>query len=197
MKTFKINSGVRCEAKNSSLMEKYYLKNTEWVIFDNEIKPTDRLIFRSDNELLMSSDGRITRYQWEYVKENTSIIIDDGVSSRMLKVISIDKNLIMLSLSVDANEYIFLVNSKLFNSLDITFEWIQFYLMDNCGTDILTLVQREKYEANKELDRQKLRAEIKNEVESESFGVVSIPFAILFFSILLIALILIMVYSNA
>ncbi len=131
------------------------------MIFDNDIKATDRLIFRKDKELLMSTDGRITRYKWEYVKENSSIVIDDGVSSRMLKVISIDKNLVMLCLSEDANEFIFLVNSALYSATYINFEWIQFYLIDNCNTDILMPVQRKMHEAKIESERQKLRDEIK------------------------------------
>lgn len=143
MKTFKISNEVRYKETNSSLRVKYYLKNTEWVIFDNDIKATDRLIFRKDKELLMSADGRITRYKWEYVKENSSIIIEDGVSSRILKVVSVDKNLIMLCLSVDANEYIFLVNSKLPEVESVAFEGIQWYLKDRKNIDILTSEQKQ------------------------------------------------------
>lgn len=196
MKTFKINSGVRYTETSGFLRMKYYLKNTEWVIFDNDIKAKDRLIFRKDNELLMSTDGKITRYKWEYVKENSSIVIDNGVSSRMLKVISIDKNLVMLCLSEDANEYIFLINSALYSATYINFEWIQFYLIDNCNTDILMPVQRKMHEAKIELERQKLRDEINNEVESDSHDVVSLPVAIMFFSVLLIALLFIMAYAH-
>lgn len=87
------------------------LTNQHWVVI-NEIENSKVVyIFRSNNELLISKNGRIEKAKWEYIGNN-SLLIDIKNNCYLFKQGFFDKNI--LALKVDGEEsYAFLVNETL------------------------------------------------------------------------------------
>ncbi len=89
------------------------LKNQHWVIIDDIKMSKVVYIFRDNNELLISQNGKVTKGKWEYLG-NKSLLIDKGEDSYLLKQGFLDQH--VLALKVDSDEkYLFLVNENKFD----------------------------------------------------------------------------------
>jgi hypothetical protein len=87
------------------------LTNHNWVVIDEIENSKVVYIFRSNNELLISKNGRVERAKWEYIGNN-SLLIDIKNNCYLFKQGFFDKNI--LALKVDGEEsYAFLVNETL------------------------------------------------------------------------------------
>ena len=87
------------------------LTNQHWVVIDEIENSKVVYIFRSNNELLISKNGRIEKAKWEYIGNN-SLLIDIKNNCYLFKQGFFDKNI--LALKVDGEEsYAFLVNETL------------------------------------------------------------------------------------
>jgi len=96
------------------------LTNQHWVVLDEISKSKSVYIFRSNNELLISQNGKVNRARWEYLGHN-SLLIDIGNETYLFKHDFYDANI--LTLKVDGkNEYAVLINENKYeyelNSLD-------------------------------------------------------------------------------
>src|SRR5690606_20627419 len=70
-------------------------------------------IFRTNNELLISQNGKVEKAKWEYLGNN-SLLIDKKEESYLFKHGFLDENI--LALKVDSkDEYAFLVNENKYN----------------------------------------------------------------------------------
>jgi hypothetical protein len=87
------------------------LMNQHWVVIDEIENSKVVYIFRSNNELLISKNGRAEKAKWEYIGNN-SLLIDIKNNCYLFKQGFFDKNI--LALKVDGEEsYAFLVNESL------------------------------------------------------------------------------------
>lgn len=96
------------------------LTNQHWVMIDDIENVKSVYIFRDNNQLLISLNGKVEKANWEYLGHNT-ILIDRKDESYLFKQGFFDEN--VLALKIDSrNEYAFLVNEtrydKELNSLD-------------------------------------------------------------------------------
>lgn len=89
------------------------LTDQHWVVLD-EIKNSKNVyIFRPNNELLISQNGKVEKAKWEYLGHN-SLLIDKKENSYLFKHGFFDENI--LALKIDSNdEYAFLVNETRFD----------------------------------------------------------------------------------
>lgn len=86
------------------------LTNQHWVVLDELGSSKTVFIFRSNNELLISRNGKVEKAKWEYLGNN-SILIDQKEASHLFKQGFFDEN--VLALKVDSKEeYAFLVNEN-------------------------------------------------------------------------------------
>lgn len=86
------------------------LTNQHWVVLDEISKSKSVYIFRSNNELLISQNGKVNRARWEYLGHK-SLLIDIGEETYLFKHDFYDANI--LALKVDGkNEYAVLVNES-------------------------------------------------------------------------------------
>lgn len=84
------------------------LTNQHWVVIDEEQATKNVYIFRPNNELLISQNGRVEKAKWEYLGNN-SLLIDRKDDSYLFKHGFLDENI--LALKIDSkDEYAFLVN---------------------------------------------------------------------------------------
>ncbi len=101
------------------------LNNQHWVLIDEIENSKSVYIFRSNNDLLISINGRINKAKWEHLGSE-SLIIEIKGENYLFKIGFFDDNI--LALKIDGKqEYAFLVNETRFtkeiNSIDdvITF----------------------------------------------------------------------------
>jgi len=88
------------------------LTNQHWVVIDDIDKTKNVYIFRENNELLISQNGKVEKARWEYLGHN-SLLIDRKDESFLFKHGFFDENI--LALKIDSkDEYAFLVNETRF-----------------------------------------------------------------------------------
>ena len=84
------------------------LTNQHWVVIDDVDNVKQVYIFRQNNELLISKNGKVDKAKWEYLGDN-ALLIDLKEESYLLKHGFFDENI--LALKIDGKEeYALLVN---------------------------------------------------------------------------------------
>ena len=111
MKTYISDIIPKLQRFSEKLDNLILLTNKHWVVVDEIENSKVVYIFRSNNELLISKNGRIEKAKWEYIGNN-SLLIDIKDNSYLFKKGFFDNNI--LALKVDGEEsYAFLVNETM------------------------------------------------------------------------------------
>lgn len=110
MKTYISDIIPKLQKYSQKLDNLTLLTNQHWVVI-NEIENAKNVyIFRSNNDLLLSTNGKVEKAKWEYLGNNT-LLIDKKDESFLFKHGFFDEN--VLALKVDGkNEYAFLINES-------------------------------------------------------------------------------------
>lgn len=163
MQTFISDIIPKIQRFSQKLDDLTILTNQHWVVIDEIEKSKNVYIFRSNNELLISSNGEVEKGRWEYLG-NKSLLIDKKDKSYLFKHGFFDKNI--LALKIDGrNEYAFLVNENRFdgelNSINRVIDFLnKTYLDPNIQQTI-----EGKYEIKKSINVGKTREQIKIEMD--------------------------------
>jgi len=119
MKTFLLEIIPKIKRFSKKLDDLSVITNKHWLLVDEESINKTVFIFREkNNQLLVSTDGKIEKGTWEYLGNN-SLIIDRADGSYLFKHGFVDDS--VLALKVDGkDEYAILVNENQIeeNSLD-------------------------------------------------------------------------------
>lgn len=129
MKTFIADIIPKIQRYSQKLDNLTLLKNQHWVLI-NEIENSKIVyIFRDNNQLLISQNGRIEKATWEYLG-NEALMINRQNESYLFKHGFFDEN--VLALKIDSkNEYAFLVNETKFGNEINSIEGIINFLEHN------------------------------------------------------------------
>ena len=141
MKTYFINTIKNVAISSQSLDLISTLKSQEWIVFNEETSYVEKFLFFDDEKLLVSVNGKSIYSKWQYIKVNSSLLIEDKDNRYLLKVLVCNKEIIVLNVD-STNDYSFLINSKSSVLQNPTYEDIQWYLILNCGMDTLNDEQR-------------------------------------------------------
>ena len=76
MKTFKLNIPKGIKNWSYALDAKTILCSRSWIIFNDE-NVKEVYIFQEDGTLIISHNGKVTKTKWEYIEQNTSLIIEN------------------------------------------------------------------------------------------------------------------------
>ena len=110
MKTYLSDIIPKIQRFSKKLDDITNLTNQHWVVVDDLMNSKSIYIFRSNNELLISQNGKVEKAKWEYLGNN-SLLIDKKDSSLLFKHGFMDENI--LALKIDSKEeYAFLVNEN-------------------------------------------------------------------------------------
>ena len=110
MKTYLSDIIPKIQRFSKKLDDTTNLINQHWVVIDDLMNSKSIYIFRSNNELLISQNGKVEKAKWEYLGNN-SLLIDKKDSSLLFKHGFMDENI--LALKIDSKEeYAFLVNEN-------------------------------------------------------------------------------------
>ena len=127
MKTFVADIIPKIQRYSQKLDNLTMLTNQHWVVFDDINLEKTVYIFRSNNQLLISKNGKVEKGKWENIGNN-SILIDLKKESFLFKHGFFDQNILALKLD-GKNEYAFLINENRFlgelNSLENIIEFLQ------------------------------------------------------------------------
>ncbi|MEZ4888661.1 MAG: hypothetical protein R3E32_28305 [Chitinophagales bacterium] len=110
MKTFIAEIIPKIQEYSEKLDNLTMLANQHWVVFDDIDSEKNVYIFRSNNQLLISKNGKVEKGKWENIGNN-SILIDLKNESYLFKHGFFDRNILALKLD-GKNEYAFLINEN-------------------------------------------------------------------------------------
>lgn len=197
MKTFIINSLKDSRNLNKKIYSIELLQDKEWTVFTDENNVTEKYIFLKGGKLINSINGISTYYKWEYIKINSSIIIENNISTLLFKIVYCDKSLLILNLD-GTQEFCFLINYTTSDKKFPTYKDIQWYLIHNGNIDILTNEQRVVYEEKKrkEMETQSLIEKKEQEEEEKIMNIMKIIAIVIIVLILVISLIMFLINSN-
>jgi hypothetical protein len=127
MKTYFSDIIPRIQRYSQELDNLTLLTNQHWVVIDDINNAKNVYIFRPNNELLISQNGKVEKAKWEYLGHN-SLLIDRKDESFLFKHGFFDENI--LALKIDSKEeYAFLVNEtkyeKELNSLEAVAKFLK------------------------------------------------------------------------
>lgn len=127
MKTFIADIIPRIQKYSQKLDNLTLLTNQHWVVVDEITNSKTVYIFRPNNELLISRNGKVDRGKWEYLG-NSTLLIDLTDGAYLFRHGFFDENI--LALKIDGKEeYAFLVNETKFdkelNSSERILEFLQ------------------------------------------------------------------------
>lgn len=145
MRTYLINTIGQIPTTNRKLDYKSTFKTNEWVVFNDKQGEVEKLLFLDGDKLLVSLNGKTSYSKWQYMKVNSSLVIDDGDNKYMFKIIVCNKDIILLNVD-STDSYSFLINTKSEALENCTYKEIQWYLKKICDVDIFNREQRIEYE---------------------------------------------------
>jgi len=113
MKTFIADIIPRLQQFSQKLDNLTLLTNQHWVVVDEIANSKTVYIFRPNNELLISKNGKVDKAKWEYLGNNT-LLIDLKDGSYLFRHGFFDEN--VLALKIDGKEeYALLVNETTYD----------------------------------------------------------------------------------
>lgn len=130
MKTFLLNIPNEIRNWSNTLDAKSVLCSQSWNVFNDEgVKEV--YVFQKDGTLIASHNGKVTKAKWEYIPQNTSLIIENsGADTFMLRPAYYDKK--VLALQVDGTDnYALMVDEKFLDQLKLdSLETMKLYITD-------------------------------------------------------------------
>ena len=185
MKTFILNTLSQIPSVNKQMDCKSIIKSYEWLVFnDQQSEEVEKFIFLKDDKLLVSVNGKSSYSQWQYMRVNSSLLLDDGDNKYMFKIIVCTKDLILLKID-GTDTFSFLLNTKSNNLVNATYKDIKWYLKKNCNIDIFDGKEREEFERVQSDDFKK-----EKERKEQTWGTVVTTLGIILGSFLFIWIIL-------
>ena len=185
MKTFILNTLFQIPSVNKQMDCKSIIKSCEWLVFnDQQSEEVEKFLFLKDDKLLVSVNGKSSYSQWQYMRVNSSLLLDDGDNKCMFKIIVCTKDLILLKID-GTDTFSFLLNTKSNNLVNATYKDIKWHLKKNCNIDIFDGKEREEFERVQSDDIKK-----EKERKEQTWGTVVTTLGIILGSFLFIGIIL-------
>lgn len=108
MKTFITDIFPKIQRFSKKLDQLTLLTNQNWVSLSDIVDSKTVFIFRQNNQILFSEDGKVEKGNWEYLG-NQSILLEKQAQSFLLKHAFLDDNILALKLD-SSNEYAVFIN---------------------------------------------------------------------------------------
>lgn len=178
MKTFLSDIFPKIQRYSEKLDNLTLLTNQHWVFIDDIMSNKTVYIFRSNNELLVSQNGKVEKAKWEYLG-NQSLLIDIEPNSYLFKHGFFDEN--VLALKIDSKEeYAIFVNENKYdgelNSIDRVSDFLkQKYLSSSIRDTIENVVANKISKSNGPTEPTKIVYTDKGIIQIElEFGIPSL-----------------------
>lgn len=117
MKVFLQNTVRSLKNFSKSLEKKSILVDKPWALIDSDLE-IQKLIFKKNNELILSKDGQVKIGKWDYFPEAKSLLIDRGDDKILCNEAFIDDAVLVLKMDGTSNNYFVLANENIIPDLD-------------------------------------------------------------------------------
>lgn len=117
MKIFLQNVVSGLSKFSKSLEKKSILIDKPWALIDSDLE-IQKLIFRKNNELIMSKNGQVNIGKWDYLPEARSILLDRGEDKILCNEGFIDEAVMILKLDGTKDNFFVLANENIVRNLD-------------------------------------------------------------------------------
>jgi hypothetical protein len=117
MKTFISDIFQKIQRFSDKLDNITMLTNQHWVSIDDIMTTKTVYIFRTNNELLISINGKVEKAKWEYLGNNT-LLIDKKTDIYLFKQVFFDENVLALKLDSSKEHAVFVNENKYDGELD-------------------------------------------------------------------------------
>ena len=88
-----------------------------WALIDSDLE-IQKLIFKKNNELILSKDGQVKIGKWDYFPEAKSLLIDREEDKILCNEAFIDDAVLVLKMDGTSNNYFVLANENIIPDLD-------------------------------------------------------------------------------
>jgi hypothetical protein len=113
-----LRSIVKQLRKYSATLDKTsILIDKPWALIDGEFE-MQKLIFKRDNELILSKNGQVQIGKWEYIPEAKSLLIDRVTNKILCNEAFIDKGVMVLKLDGTDSKFFVFANENIVPDLD-------------------------------------------------------------------------------
>lgn len=119
-----------------SLTKKALFVDKSWALIDADSE-IQKLIFKKNNELIISKNGNVKLGKWEYLSEAKSLLIDRGSDIILCNEGFVDESALVLKKDGTQNQYFVLANENKIPDLDV-----ESYLM-NLRNQELRIIHKE------------------------------------------------------
>jgi len=118
---------------NQTLSKTSILIDKPWALIDdnNEVQ---KLIFKKNNDLILSKNGKAEIGKWEYFPEAKSLLIDRGTDKIFCNEIFIDKGVIILKLDGTKHDFFALANENIVADLDVI-KYLNTFVKENIAIE--------------------------------------------------------------
>ena len=137
MKTYLQNIVKELKAYSQSLDKQSIIINKPWALIDSDLG-VQKLIFKKNNELILSKDGQVTEGKWEYFAEAKCLLIDRGTDKILCNETYIDDSILVLKVDGKNDNFIVLANENNIPNLD-AYEYLERLYQKNYGVLITSL----------------------------------------------------------
>lgn len=117
MKIYLKNIVKQLRNYSATLDKTSILIDKPWALIDDEFE-IQRLIFKSDKELILSKNGQVQIGKWDYFPEVKSLLIDRKADKILCNEAFIDKGVMVLRLDGTDNKFFILANENIVPDLD-------------------------------------------------------------------------------
>lgn len=182
MKTYIINEFRRLKSITKKKDFVSFVQNSEWIVFNEGKDETEKIIFVDKDNALISFNGKSQYAKWQFVSVNFSLILDNQREKILFNILVCNTDIIVLNID-STNCYCFLINAKSKSLQNVSYEKLQWYLVKKCDIDILSDLQRAKY--NQEIkirkERQVKRDKLMQKRNDKYLFIVLIAFGVVLF----------------
>jgi hypothetical protein len=118
MQAYLENTLQRLKAFSKSLETKSILIDQPWVLVEDG-KAIQKMIFKKNGELILSSNGNVTIGSWEYLAQAKSLLIDRGADKILVNESFVNENVMVLAKDEVNPNYLFFANQRTLPNLDV------------------------------------------------------------------------------
>lgn len=134
----------RIKQFSDSLDKKSILIEQPWVIIDDKGN-FEKLIFKKNQELIMSLNGIVSIGRWEYLASAKSLLIDRNTNKILLNQEFVEKGLLILKYDGFSNKYFLLANENIIPDLDVE-QYLRRIYYNRYYISIIESTDGQKYE---------------------------------------------------